>query len=114
MLGGCKVNKFRIEPKEGGTVDLMLRIGSNDIDAAEAGLLCSHLSQMINITLNGAGAACADDRRQCRGVRGRSPGRVGGGPFRGESLLIVSSRYARPHTSLSRRSTASACRRQSW
>lgn len=50
-LGGCKVDKFRVVPKEGGTVELLFRVGSNDIDATEAGLLCSHLSQEIKITL---------------------------------------------------------------
>lgn len=50
-LGGCKVDKFKVAPSQGGTVDLMFRIGSNDIDATEAGLLCSHLSQEIKITL---------------------------------------------------------------
>lgn len=51
MLGGCKVDKFRVTPKEGGSIELLLRIGSNDIDATEAGLLCSHLSQEVSITL---------------------------------------------------------------
>jgi hypothetical protein len=50
-LGGCKVDKFKVAPSQGGTVDLMFRIGSNDVDAEEAGLLCSHLSQEISITL---------------------------------------------------------------
>jgi hypothetical protein len=50
-LGGCKVDKFRVVPSEGGSVDLMFRVGSNDIDANEAGQLCSHLSQEITITL---------------------------------------------------------------
>lgn len=50
-LGGCKVDKFKVCPKEGGSVDLLFRVGSSDIDATEAGLLCSHLSQEISITL---------------------------------------------------------------
>jgi hypothetical protein len=50
-LGGCRVDHFRVMPREGGTVDLLFRIGSNDIDAEEAGLLCSKLSQEISITL---------------------------------------------------------------
>lgn len=50
-IGGCKVDKFKVSPSEGGSMDLMFRIGSNDIDATEAGLLCSHLSQEIKITL---------------------------------------------------------------
>ena len=50
-LDGCKVDKFRCAPKQGGSIELSLRIGSNDIDATEAGLLCSHLSQEISFTL---------------------------------------------------------------
>lgn len=50
-MGGCKVDKFRCIPHEGGSIDLMFRVGSNDIDATEAGLLCSHLSQEISFTL---------------------------------------------------------------
>ena len=50
-LGGCKVDRFKVAPSDGGSVDLMFRIGSNDIDATEAGLLCSHLSQEIRVTL---------------------------------------------------------------
>lgn len=50
-LGGCKVDHFKVDPHEGGTVDLMFRIGSTDIDATEAGLLCSKLSQEISIQL---------------------------------------------------------------
>ena len=50
-LGGSKVDKLRVVPHEGGSVDLMFRVGSSDIDATEAGLLCSHLAQDIEITL---------------------------------------------------------------
>lgn len=50
-LGGAKVDKFRVVPSEGGSVSIAFRVGSNDIDAAEAGLLCSHLGQGISFTL---------------------------------------------------------------
>ena len=50
-LGGCSVKKFRVVPHEGGSIDLSFSVGSNDIDATEAGLLCSHLSQEIVVTL---------------------------------------------------------------
>ena len=50
-LGGAKVDKFKVTPHEGGSVDIAFRVGSNDIDAAEAGLLCSHLAQVISFTL---------------------------------------------------------------
>ena len=50
-IGACKVDKFRCVPKQGGTVELAFRVGSNDIDATEAGLLCSHLSQEVSFTL---------------------------------------------------------------
>jgi hypothetical protein len=51
LLGGAKVDKFRVVPREGGSVDITFRVGSSDIDAEEAGLLCSHLSQSVSITL---------------------------------------------------------------
>lgn len=50
-IGGCKVDKFRISPSQGGTVDLMFRVRSNDIDQGEAGWLCSHLAREIWIAL---------------------------------------------------------------
>lgn len=50
-LGGCKVDRFVVLPSEGGTVELRFRIGSSDIDATEAGLLCSHLGQVVSFTL---------------------------------------------------------------
>ncbi len=50
-LGDCKVDHFRVSPMQGGSVDLLFRVGSNDIDATEAGLLCSHLKQEISFTL---------------------------------------------------------------
>lgn len=50
-LGDCKIDAFRVHPMQGGTVDLMFRVGSNDIDATEAGLLCSHLKQEIRFRL---------------------------------------------------------------
>lgn len=51
VLGGCKVDKFRLAPHEGGSVDLLFRIGSSDVDAEELGLLCSKLGQEISIAL---------------------------------------------------------------
>lgn len=50
-IGSCKVDKFRVSPSQGGTVDLMFRVGSNDIDQDEAGWLCSHLAREIWVTL---------------------------------------------------------------
>lgn len=50
-LGGCKVDKFRVVPHEGGSVDLHFRVGTNDVDAEEIGLLCGKLQTEIEITL---------------------------------------------------------------
>ena len=50
-LGGAKVDKFKVAPHEGGSVDLSFRVSSSDIDATEAGLLCAKLSQSVSITL---------------------------------------------------------------
>lgn len=40
-LGGSKVDKFRVRPMEGGSVELMFRVGSSDIDEGEAGAKAS-------------------------------------------------------------------------
>lgn len=50
-LGIAKVDKFKLTPHEGGSVDLQFRVGSSDIDATEAGLLCAKLGQEVTITL---------------------------------------------------------------
>lgn len=50
-IGGAKCDKIRVTPSEGGSVDIAFRVGSNDIDATEAGLLCSHLGHEISFTL---------------------------------------------------------------
>lgn len=51
-IGGAKVDKFVVTPRDGGTVQLDLRIGSSDIDETEAGWLYGHLRQEIEITLH--------------------------------------------------------------
>lgn len=50
-LGSCKVDKFKVGPKEGGSVELFFRVGSNDINATEAGMLCAKLGQSVEIAL---------------------------------------------------------------
>lgn len=50
-LGDAKVDRFRVRPMQGGTIELLFRVGSSDIDAAEAGLLCAKLHQEIDFTL---------------------------------------------------------------
>lgn len=50
-LGGARVDKFVVVPHEGGSIELHFRVGSNDIDAEEAGWICAHLRQTITITL---------------------------------------------------------------
>lgn len=50
-LGDARVDKFRVVPMQGGSVGLTFRVGSSQIDATEAGLLCSHLRQEVMFTL---------------------------------------------------------------
>lgn len=50
-LGGSKIDKFVVDPKEGGSVELTFRVGSSDIDEAEAGWLFGHLGQQIVVTI---------------------------------------------------------------
>jgi hypothetical protein len=51
-LGGAKVDSFRVDAQEGGTVVLAFRVGSNDVDPEEIGLLCGKLGSEISITLH--------------------------------------------------------------
>ena len=50
-LGASRVDKFVVAPSEGGSVDLSFRVGTNDIDQAEAGWLFGRLSHDLWITL---------------------------------------------------------------
>lgn len=49
-FGGCKLDKFSVEAKQGGTVVLRLRIGTSDLDAERSGLLGMHVGQPIWVT----------------------------------------------------------------
>jgi hypothetical protein len=50
-FGACRVDKFRVAPKEGGTVELSLRVGTSDIDAERLGVVGMKLGQGISVTL---------------------------------------------------------------
>lgn len=51
-LGGCKVDAFRLDAMEGGTIKLTFRVGTNDISSEEIGLLCGKLGSEVSITLH--------------------------------------------------------------
>lgn len=51
VLGACKVDKFAVVPSQGGSIELLFRVGTSDIDQTEAGWLFGHLSQDVWITL---------------------------------------------------------------
>lgn len=51
VFGGCKVDKFSVEPLNGGSCRLRLRVGTSDIDAASSGMLAMHVGQSIWIKL---------------------------------------------------------------
>lgn len=50
-FGGCKVDKFSFEAKQGGSVELRFRVGTSDVDADKLGKLAMHNGQSIWITL---------------------------------------------------------------
>ena len=50
-VGGCRVDKWRVVPFEGGSVEVSCRIGSNDVDETELGKLGGKLGQVISLTL---------------------------------------------------------------
>lgn len=51
VIGGAKVDKWRVVPFEGGSVEVSCRIGSNDVDETELGKLGGKLGQVISFTL---------------------------------------------------------------
>ncbi len=50
-FGGCKVDKFAVEAKQGGSIVLTIRVGTSDIDADRLGWLGMHNGESIWITL---------------------------------------------------------------
>ena len=51
VFGGCKVDKFSVEPKQGGSCLLRMRVGTSDLDAERSGFLGMHVGQSIWIKL---------------------------------------------------------------
>lgn len=51
LFGGVKVDKFTVEPQQGGSIVLRFRCGTSDIDAERLGKLGMHNGQSIWITL---------------------------------------------------------------
>jgi hypothetical protein len=50
-LGSAKVDSFKVQPHEGGSIDLSFRAGTSALDAEAAGLLWSKNGQNVVITL---------------------------------------------------------------
>jgi hypothetical protein len=46
-FGGCKIDGFKVEPLQGGSVTLRMRVGTSDIDAQRSGMLNMHVGQSI-------------------------------------------------------------------
>lgn len=80
-IGDCKVDKFVVTPRDGGSVQLDLRIGSNDIDEHDAGWLYGHLRHEIEITLH-APVVKPDAIDGTQGHPGAAPGPDAGDLFR--------------------------------
>lgn len=59
---GCKVDKISVEPMNGGTVTLRMRVGTSDLDAERSGMLAMHIGQPIWITLTAPKIAPAPTR----------------------------------------------------
>lgn len=51
VLTGCKVNNFTIDPKEGGSVDLKLRVQSSDVDERTLGKLGLLVQNEVDVML---------------------------------------------------------------
>lgn len=50
-FGSVKVDKFSVEPKQGGSIVLRFRAGTSDVDADKLGKLAMHNGQSIWLTL---------------------------------------------------------------
>jgi hypothetical protein len=50
-FGGCKVDKVSVEPKQGGSIVLRMRVGTSDVDAERLGQLGMHNGQSIWVQL---------------------------------------------------------------
>lgn len=50
-FGACKVDKISVEPMQGGTATLRMRIGTSDLDDERSGMLGMHVGQSIWIQL---------------------------------------------------------------
>ncbi len=51
VLGGSKIDKFRVVPTEGGSVEILFRVGTSDINEGEAGALFGMLGQEVMISI---------------------------------------------------------------
>lgn len=51
VLGASKVDNFRCKPMEGGSIELLFRVGTSDINEEEAGALFGKLGQEVMITI---------------------------------------------------------------
>lgn len=50
-FGGVKIDKLSVEPKQGGSIVLRMRLGTSDVDAKRLGWLGMHNGESIWITL---------------------------------------------------------------
>lgn len=50
-LGGCKLDKFRIEPKNDGMCELRIRVGSHDLTPLTLGMIGMKVRQEITLTV---------------------------------------------------------------
>lgn len=50
-FGGCKVDKFSVEPQQGGSIVLRFRVGTSDVDAERLGWLGMHNGESIWLKL---------------------------------------------------------------
>lgn len=51
LMGDVKIDKVTVTPMEGGTVTLAMRIGTNDVDAEDCGLLVSKMKQQVMVRI---------------------------------------------------------------
>jgi hypothetical protein len=72
VFRSCKVDKFVVEPQEGGSILLRLRVGTSDVDAERLGMLGMHVGQNVWLQLRAPDPG-GDDAAVAGPDEGRAP-----------------------------------------
>jgi hypothetical protein len=52
VMGGCKIDEFKVVPKQGGSVELWFRVRTSDVDPRAIGLMGIKLTQEVSLLIH--------------------------------------------------------------